>query len=286
MKPPPFTYHRPTTTDEALAMLADAGDSDTRILAGGQSLIPLMNFRVALPDELIDINFIDELDYIREDEGCLAVGAAVRLSTAERSADVACLAPLVSEGLRSVAHPPVRNRGTVVGSLAHADPAAELPALLLALDGEVVLRSSTGERRVAAGDFFEQPLVTSIEPGELVVEARFPVSDGRSGHALVEFTRRHADFAVAGGVVALRPENGAPRQAAIALFGIAGTALRAGAAEAMLADDEGADAREVADAAVGEIRILGDIHGGPEYRRRVARACVERALVRARGGLQ
>lgn len=286
MKPPPFTYHCPRTIDEALALLAAGGDSDIRVLAGGQSLIPLMNFRVALPDQLVDINFVDELDYIREDEGCLAIGAAVRLATAEHSPDVARLAPLLGEALRSVAHPPVRNRGTVVGSIAHADPAAELPALLLALDGDVVLRSTTGERRVAAADFFESPLVTAIQPGELVVEARFPVSRGQSGYALVEFTRRHADFAVAGSVVALEPANGSPGHAAIALFGITGTPVRADGAEAMLAADENAEARQVADAAVGELKILGDIHGRPEYRRRVARACVRRALERARGGLQ
>jgi aerobic carbon-monoxide dehydrogenase medium subunit len=282
VKPPAFDYLRPATVDEALSMLAASGD-DVRVLAGGQSLIPLMNFRVALPDRLVDINFIDGLRYIRSDDGELAIGAGVRQAEAERSTDVIRLLPELAQTLQSVAHLPVRNRGTVVGSIAHADPAAELPALLLALDGSVVARSATGERRIGAAELFEGPLVTTLAPGELIVEARFPTGAASGGHALVEYSRRHADFAVAGSVVALRSQNGTPARAAISLFGVQGTPVRAAAAERILADDPAADARAVAEAAVSELTVLGDIHGGPKYRRRVARACVQRALIQARG---
>ncbi len=284
MKPPAFGYLRPATIDEALSMLADA-DDDVRVLAGGQSLIPLMNFRVALPDRLVDINFIDELRYIRSDadDRELVIGAGVRQAEAEHSDDVTRLLPELAQTLRSVAHLPVRNRGTVVGSIAHADPAAELPALLLALDGSVVARGATGERRIPAAELFAGPLVTTLAPGELIVEARFPVGASTGGHALVEYTRRHADFAVAGSVVTLRPQNGTAARAAISLFGVGGTPVRAAAAERILADDPSADARAVAEAAVSELAVLGDIHGGPGYRRRVARACVQRALIQARG---
>jgi aerobic carbon-monoxide dehydrogenase medium subunit len=282
VKPPAFAYLRPATVDEAVSMLADA-DDDVRVLAGGQSLIPLMNFRVALPDRLVDINFIDDLRYIRSDEGELVIGAGVRQAEAERSSDVVRLLPELAQTLRSVAHLPVRNRGTVVGSIAHADPAAELPALLLALDGSVVARSTAGERRIVAAELFAGPLVTTLAPGELIVEARFPTGASTGGHALVEYSRRHADFAVAGSVVTLRPQNGTPARAAISLFGVQGTPVRAAAAERILIDDPSADARAVAEAAVSELTVLGDIHGGPGYRRRVAKACVQRALIQARG---
>ena len=254
-------------------MLAAAGDEGS-VLAGGQSLVPLMNFRVAQPAHLVDINYVDELDYIRVDDGFLAIGARTRQATLERSGDVARAAPLLSEAIRSVAHPPVRHRGTVVGSVVHADPAAELPACLLALDGEVVLHGAAGERRVAAREFFTGPLMTAKQTGELATEIRVPVANG-SGHrhALVEFSRRHADFAVAGAAVS---------GGAIALFGVADTPVRATEAEQRLGD--GADPGEVGEAASASLHPNDDVHGGAAYRRRVARACVERAVRRARNG--
>jgi CO/xanthine dehydrogenase FAD-binding subunit len=276
MKPAPFTYHRASSAAEAVEMLAAAGD-DASVLAGGQSLVPLMNFRLAQPAHLVDINHVDELDYIRTDDGALAIGARTRQATVERSEEVARAAPLLSEAVRWVAHPPVRHRGTVAGSIAHADPAAELPAVLLALDGEVVLRGPSGERRVAAADFFTGPLMTAVAPGEIVTEVRLPVGDG--GCALVEFTRRHADFAVAGAAVRTGGDG-----AAIALFGVADTPVRAAAAERLLANGGTAGPGEVAEAATAGLTPNGDVHGAPEYRRRVAWACVERALRRARGG--
>ena len=273
MKPAPFTYHRATTAKEAVEMLAAAGDEGT-VLAGGQSLVPLMNFRVAQPAHLVDINYVDELDYIRLDDGWLAIGARTRQAALERSGDVAKAAPLLSEAIRSVAHPPVRHRGTVVGSVVHADPAAELPACVLALDGELTLEGPNGERRVPAREFFTGPLMTAKQTGELVTEVRVPARNGEGGgHALVEFSRRHADFAVAGAAVS---------GDAIALFGVADTPVRATDAEARLAG--GADPAEIAAAATDGLRPNGDVHGGSAYRRRVARACVERAIRGARNG--
>jgi aerobic carbon-monoxide dehydrogenase medium subunit len=278
VKPAPFTYHRATSTREAVDMLTAVAD-DASVLAGGQSLVPLMNFRVAQPAHLVDINFVDELDYIRVDDGWLAIGARVRQAALERSEDVARAAPLLAEAIRFMAHPPVRHRGTVVGSVAHADPAAELPAVLLALDGEVVLQGADGERRVAAAEFFIGPLMTARAPGELVTEIRVPAANddgnGARGHALVEFSRRHADFAVAGAVVA---------PGAVALFGVSATPVRAAKAERLLAGDPGAAPADVAAAATDGLEPGDDVHGGADYRRRVARTCVERALERARGG--
>jgi aerobic carbon-monoxide dehydrogenase medium subunit len=274
MKPAPFTYHRATSAKEAVDMLAAAGDEGS-VLAGGQSLVPLMNFRVAQPAHLVDINYVDELDYVRVDGGFLAIGARTRQATLERSGEVATAAPLLGEAIRSVAHPPVRHRGTVVGSVVHADPAAELPACLLALDGEVVLAGPGGERRVAARDFFAGPLMTAKATGELATEIRVPLArngDG-GGQALVEFSRRHADFAVAGAAVS---------GGAIALFGVADTPVRATDAEQRLAG--GADPAEVAEAATADLHPNDDVHGDAAYRRRVARACVERAILKARNG--
>ena len=275
MKPAPFTYHRASSASEAVAMLASAGE-EASVLAGGQSLVPLMNFRVAQPAHLVDINYVDELDYIRLDDGWLAIGARTRQAAVERSEEVARAAPLITEALGQVAHPPVRHRGTVVGSVVHADPAAELPAVVLALDGEIVLRGPDGERRVAAGEFFTGALMTARRPGELVTEVRVPAGGGDDdGHAIVEFSRRHADFAVAGAAVS---------GGAIALFGVADTPVRATEAERLLAADGGASAGDVAAAATDGLQPNEDVHGGAAYRRRVARACVERALARARGG--
>jgi aerobic carbon-monoxide dehydrogenase medium subunit len=252
-------------------MLSAAGDEGA-VLAGGQSLVPLMNFRVAQPAHLVDINYVDELDYIRLDDGWLALGARTRQAALERSDEVAKAAPLLSEAIRSVAHPPVRHRGTVVGSVVHADPAAELPACILALDGELTIQGPSGERRVPAREFFTGPLMTAKEVGELVTEVRVPARNGDGGgHALVEFSRRHADFAVAGAAVS---------GSAIALFGVADTPVRASDAEQRLGQN--ADPADVAAAATDGLRPNADVHGGADYRRRVARACVERAVTRAR----
>src|SRR4051812_32230427 len=237
-------------------MLASAPE-DASVLAGGQSLVPLMNFRVAQPAHLVDINYVDELDYIRVDDGWLAIGARTRQAAVERSPDVARAAPLMAEAMRSVAHPPVRHRGTVVGSVVHADPAAELPAVLLALDGEVVIQGPSGERRVAAADFFTGPLMTAKGAGELVTEVRVPAADGNGSgrHRPVGFSPRHAHLPVAGAAVS---------GGAVGLFGVADTPVRAAAAERLLAGDGGAAAENVAAAATDGLQPVSDVHGGAD----------------------
>lgn len=195
MKPPPFEYHAPLTLDEALRLLAELDDA--KILAGGQSLVPLLNFRLARPAHLLDINGLRELDRIDRRDGGFAIGATVRQARAERDRALRERCPLLPIALGHVAHHVIRNRGTVCGSLAHADPAAELCATLLVLGGHVVARShAEGARRIAAGDLFVGPFETSLRSDELVVEAWFP--EHGSDVALVEESRRHGDYAMAG----------------------------------------------------------------------------------------
>jgi aerobic carbon-monoxide dehydrogenase medium subunit len=196
VKPAPFEYHSPASVDEALTLLA--GLEDAKVLAGGQSLIPLLNFRLARPAHLVDINGLAELGRIEEREGGVAVGAIVRQADAEADALLRSLCPLLPAALRLVAHPVIRNRGTVCGSLAHADPAAELCAALLALGGRVTARSVRGDRVIAADDFFRGPMDSVLERDELLTEAWFPFTQGPV--AIAEEARRHGDFAMAGAV--------------------------------------------------------------------------------------
>jgi CO/xanthine dehydrogenase FAD-binding subunit len=289
MKPAPFAYHVPSNLTEALSMLAELGD-EGRILAGGQSLVPLMNFRLAQPTNLVDIKRLDELDYIRRDNGVLAIGARARQSALERSQEARAASPLLVEAVSQVAHPPVRHRGTVCGSIAHADPAAELPAALLALDAEVVLSSRQGERLLQIREFFTGPFSTSLQPGELLREVRVPASDQSTGYAFTEVSPRHGDFAVAGAAVLLEVAGGRVKGAAVALCGVGAVPVRAGGAEQALVGASGA-AEELAAAAARAVEGLepsSDLHGGSGYRRRVAQQCVRRALAlafsRAQGG--
>ncbi len=219
MKPPPFEYHAPTTVPDALVLLAAL--EDAKVLAGGQSLIPLLNFRLARPAHLVDINRLPGLDRVRERDGGVAVGALVRQSDAEEHPLLRDRCPLLPLALRHVAHHVIRNRGTVCGSLAHADPAAELCAALLVLDGHVVARSIRGERRIAAQDLFRGPFETALEPDELVTEAWFPAHEA-SDVALAEESRRHGDFALAGA---------ARHGGRLALFGVGGTPVLADPAD-------------------------------------------------------
>src|SRR5712691_272730 len=214
MKPPPFEYHVPATVDEACALLASL--EDAKVLAGGQSLVPLLNFRLARPAHIVDINRIAGLDRIYERDGGVAVQALARQAAVEDSDLVARVCPLVSAAVRLVAHRVIRNRGTVCGSLAHADPASELPAVLLALGGHVVARSTRGERVIEAGGLFRGVLETALAPDEVLVEAWFPASPGP--FAIVEESRRHGDFALAGAVRATDR---------MSLFGVAPTPVLA-----------------------------------------------------------
>jgi carbon-monoxide dehydrogenase medium subunit len=214
LKPPPFQYHAPATIAEACALLASL--EDAKVLAGGQSLVPLLNFRLARPAHLVDINRIPDLDRIYERDGGVAVRALGRQSDVEDSTLVARTCPLLSTAVRLVAHRVIRNRGTVCGSLAHADPASELPAVLLALGGHVVVRSARGSRIIPAADFFTGVMETKLAHDELLTEAWFPKSTGK--FAIAEETRRHGDFALAG---AVRYGD------RLALFGVAATPVMA-----------------------------------------------------------
>lgn len=289
MKPASFAYHVPSSLTEALGLLAELGE-EGRILAGGQSLVPLMNFRLAQPSHLVDINRLDELDYIRREDGALVIGARVRQSRLERSEEARAACPLLVEAVSCVAHPPVRHRGTVCGSVSHADPAAELPAALLAMGGEVVLARRQSERRIPLQEFIAAPFTTSLQPGEIVREVRAPESPPSAGYAFVEFSPRHGDFAVAAAAVLVETEDGRLTRAVISLCGVGPVPVRASGAEGALAGGAGSR-EEVAAAAARAVEGLepsSDLHGGADYRRRVAEVCVRRALEtalnRARGG--
>src|SRR4051812_33814261 len=196
MKPPLFEYHAPASIDEAVGLLAEHGD-EAKVLAGGQSLIPLLSLRLARPAHLVDVNGLSELAGIANGKG-LELGALVRHRAAERSADVKAASPMVAAALRFVGHAAIRNRGTVGGSVAHADPAAELPAVLLALGGEVVAQSERGSRTIPAADMFQGFLTTALEPDELLTAVRFPASPAGAGWSFMEFSRRSGDFAIIG----------------------------------------------------------------------------------------
>lgn len=274
MKPPPFGYHAPGTVAEALDALAAAPGG--KVLAGGQSLIPLLNMRLAAPSDLVDINRIAELDTLRAEDGGVRVGALARHARVERSAAAAAVQPLLGQALRHVAHPVIRNRGTVVGSLAHADPAAELPAVLAVLGGTVEAVSAAGRRTIPADGFFAGPLESALAPGELAVSAFFPAVPPRTGTAFTETARRHGDYALAG-VAAVVTLDGDLRVAAAraGYLGIAATPLVFD-----LTGSAGPDGDWAAAAAHVRDRIdpEPDIHAGADYRRHLTGVLTERAL--------
>ena len=283
MKPAPFEYVAARSLDEALAALADAGDGG-KVLAGGQSLVPLLALRLARPDVVVDVNPIGGLDRVVVEDHHLRIGALARHRAVELDERVRRAFPLVSTAAAKIGHVAIRNRGTVGGSVAHADPAAEWPALLLALDGEVEVASLRGRRVVAAEDLYAGYLTTSLEVDEMVCEVRGSLPEGRTGTSFVELARREGDFAIVGVAAVLALEGGEVRQCRLALSGVGSTPVRARAAEELVVSstvDEvalAAAARAVAD----EIDPSGDIHGSADYRRKVAGVLVRRALVAAR----
>lgn len=289
MKPAAFEYHSAATISEAADILARLGD-EGRILAGGQSLVPLMNFRLAQPEHIVDINPISELDYVQDEDGMVSIGAMTRQARVEHDPTARQRVPLLHEALKLVAHPPIRHRGTVVGSIAHADPAAELPAVALALEAKMTVTSAGGTRELAAADFFLGPFETAVQPGEFVTAVSFPVAAPGSGHAFVEFARRHGDFAIAGAGVTLTLDGGVVTDSSIVLCGVGPTPIRASAAERTLerSDPTPEVIDLAADAAVDGLAPGGDMHGSAKYRVGVARSQVRRAIVRAveraRGG--
>ena len=288
MKPAAFEYDDPRTLDEALALLAEHGE-DAKVLAGGQSLVPLLNFRLARPERLIDVNGVGELDYLRVADGVLRIGALVRHSVLERSEAAAAAVPLLQEAVRLVGHAQIRNRGTVGGSIAHADPAAELPVAMAALDARFRVRSTRGDRVLGAEELFVTHLTTSLEADELLTGIEVPVPAPGTGSAFVEFARRHGDFALGGAAALVRLDDGGTcESAAVALLGAAPTPLRAREAEAFLhrrrLDEQ--TAREAAALAVQNLHPTGDIHGSSEYRHGLIEALTRRALLAAAGRAQ
>jgi carbon-monoxide dehydrogenase medium subunit len=284
MKPVPFAIQTPETIEEAVTLLASAGEDDeVKVLAGGQSLVPLLNFRLAAPDLLVDINRIPQLSFIRASPGGLAIGAMTRQGTLERSADVARLAPLLAQALPFVAHRPIRNRGTLGGSVAHADPSAELCAAMLALEATVVAVGSVGDRELSVQDFFTGPFMTALAPDELLTEIRIP-RQPRGGCAFDEVTRRRGDFAVAGvaGVLSL-DDNGRIAEARLAYTSMGPTPLRAYGAEAALRGREPTTETfaEAAKLSVTELGGSEDLHASREYRRHIAEILTRRVLARS-----
>ena len=281
MKPPSFRYSSPTSLSDAVALLVEHADEDPRVLAGGQSLVPLMNFRLAQPGYLVDLRRVEGLDGIRLDGDVLVIGAMVRQVAAERSPEVAVAAPLLAEALAHVAHPPIRNSGTVVGSIAHADPAAELPAVALAMDAEMTAVGRQGERRIPAGDFFQGPFTTALEPDEILTELRLPPF--RGGHAFVEFAPTHGNFAVVGVAALVAVADGSISRAAVAASGVAASPVRIAATEEALVGgrpDREAIAAAV-EAGIAGLHPVGDVHAGVATRIDIARAELRRAIERA-----
>jgi carbon-monoxide dehydrogenase medium subunit len=291
MKPPPFTYHRPGSLDEALALLGEHGDQ-AKILAGGQSLVPLLSLRLAHPAHLVDINRLNgTLSQIADQDGGLTIGALVRQRSAEQSATVKQRSPLLAEALPLIGHTQIRNRGTVCGNLAHADPASELPAVAVALGAQMVARSrARGERTIPADAFFSGMFSTALEPDELLTSVKVPAWPARAGWSFQEIARRHGDFALAGvaAVVQLDASGAACTDVRLAAIGVGPSPVRGRAAEAALRGQEmSPDAVTSAAEALGkEIDPASDVQATAAYRRHVttvlARRALEEAAARAR----
>jgi aerobic carbon-monoxide dehydrogenase medium subunit len=264
VKPAPFTYHRPRSRDEVDALLASFG-AEAKILAGGQSLIPILNMRLSSPAHLVDINDLaDEPAEPVRDDGAVRFGPLVRHADAEHGAH-----PLLDEAMEFVGHPAIRSRGTVVGSVAHADPAAELPAALLALDGEVRVRRAQGARTLPAREFFVGALETALAADEWVEEVSLPAAPGGTGYAVEEFARRHGDYAICGVMAAAREDS-----VRLVHFGIASLPVVTD-----IAADE--DVRERVRASLEHVEVADDLHGTERYRRHLAEVLGERAAARA-----
>ena len=280
MKPAPFEYVDPRTADEAVALLSAHGD-DAKVLAGGQSLVPMLALRLARPSVVIDVNRVSGLDAITQTGATVSVGALVRQRALERWASDR--APLLTTALHHVGHAPIRTRGTVAGSIAHADPASELPALLLCLDGAVLARSRRGDRTIAAADFFQGPLITALAADELVTETRWTLPAPHAGWGFREMARRHGDFALVGVAVVLMLTRGAVAEARIAIFGAAATPVRARAVERALVGQPPTDGilADAAHAATTDFETVADIHAPAAYRASVARTLTARALADA-----
>ena len=278
MKPATFEYHDPTTLSEATTLLSRLGE-DARVLAGGQSLVPLMNFRLARPGHLVDLNRVAELDFLSVADGELRIGAMTRQRVLERSDEAAAGWPLLREAAGFIGHVQIRNRGTVGGSIAHAFPSAELPVAMVTLDAVFALQGEGGERTVAAEEFFLGTMTTVLEPGELLREVRVPAPAAGSGVSFQEVSRRYGDFALAGAAALVTMDrDGSVASARLTLTGA--TPIRAHAAETAVLGEKPSEAlfREAARRAVAGIEQDSDMHASAEYRRRACEALARRAL--------
>jgi len=280
VKPAPFEYHAPDTVSDAVDLLAELGEG-AKVLAGGQSLIPMLALRLARFEHLVDIRRIGELQGIARRDSDLWIGAGTTQARIESDADVAATSPLLAKATPLIGHFQIRNRGTVGGSIAHADPAAEYPAVALTLDARIEVASPRGRRIIDACDYFEGLWSTNTEPDELVVGVSFPTWGGRSGFAVEEFARRHGDFAIAGATIGLElDDDDRIRRCAIGLIGLGSTPERATTAEAALT---GRPIRDVQPEEVGQLAVTGltsvpaDLHGSAEYRTRVGAVMTARA---------
>jgi aerobic carbon-monoxide dehydrogenase medium subunit len=282
MKPPPFEYYRATTLEEAIALLSRYGP-DAKVLAGGQSLLPMMKFRLARPSVLVDLRWVRDLAYVQQTKGSVACGAMARLASLE-SDQVRALCPLLAEAALYIGHPPIRHLGTVCGSLAHADPAAELPVLALALDAGLVATGPNGTRVIPASDFFVTMFTINLGPFDILTEARFPVLGPEHGWGFSELSRRPGDFALAIAAVTLQVgPDGTITTARIALGAVADRAIRCLEAETALLGQQGGRAvfEEVGALASESLEPPSDVHASSSYRRHLAKVLVGRALMQA-----
>lgn len=281
MKPSPFTYHAPETLEAALALKAEHGD-DAKFLAGGQSLIPAMNFRATQPERLIDVNGLRELDFVKTEGAELRLGALTRVRRLEREPLVKQWSPLLAETVPHIAHPQIRNRGTVGGSLAHADPAAELPVLLLALNGRVRAQSVSGSRWLSADDFFISLFTTALQADEMLAEVALPQLPARTGTAFLEVARRHGDYAMMGVAAVVTLNESGECTAARLVYLNAGDkpvhAARASAALTGHALTEASIAEAASIASSQEIDPMGSLHASPDFQRHLAAVLTKRAL--------
>jgi carbon-monoxide dehydrogenase medium subunit len=288
MKAAPFAYHAPSSVEEVVTLLADLGE-DAKVVAGGQSLAPMLALRLAVPDHLVDLRRVAGIRGVERRNGSTWIGAATTQAAIERSTELAGAVPLLSRATPLIGHFQIRNRGTLGGSLAHADAAAEYPAVALALDAEFEALSPRGRRTIPAASFFTGMWTTALATDEVLTGVSFPTWTGRSGFAVEEFARRHGDFALAGAAVAV--ELDADRRISrcgIGLFGLGPTPVRASVAEAKLLGHPAVDAaaedaaEEIGQAAVADLRsIPSDLHGPAEYRKQLGAAMVARAWHRA-----
>jgi carbon-monoxide dehydrogenase medium subunit len=282
MKPAAFDYHAPNTVDEVVSLLDQHG-GDARLLAGGQTLVPMMNFRLARPAIVVDLNRAPELAYIKDEKDVVRIGAMTRQRAVEFSPVVIRDVPVLQAAIRMVGHLPTRSRGTIGGSIANADAAAEIPMVLQALGGDVSVRGPNGERSIAAADLIEGAMITSLAEDEVLTEVRFPKMAKDARFAVEEFSRRHGDFAIAAVTVILEIDNGVCTSARIATAGVSACSRRLTAAEDVLQGRtvDAAAIAAAADAAAAAIEPLDDRNAGADYRRHLTRVLTGRVLQRA-----